>query len=144
MAGMRFKTGGEILAGDEVKINGRWFEIELIPFALTEATPRRDMLGKLCTGGSKQWHVLYFGQRYPCRKSASYVQFQPYDRVHYTTACGGYITMRRATVIEDNGGPRVKIRWYTDDGPSSHGGRIVAYHGHPVEHWTDRERLELP
>lgn len=74
---------------------------------------------------------------------AKLVRFRPHQRVRYDTAAGGFKSHRKATVLEDNGRPKVKVRWYTAEGPRSHGGRIVAYHGHPVEHWTAREWLEI-
>lgn len=69
-------------------------------------------------------------------------RFRRYQGVYYHTAVAGFPCDRHALVIEDNGGPRVKIRWHTAEGPKIGFGRVVAYHGHPVEHWTARERLE--
>ena len=48
---------------------------------------------------------------------------------------------RDGYVIQDDGGPKVKVRWKAQDGPKV-GYRVVLYHGRRHEQWFPRERLE--
>jgi hypothetical protein len=133
---MTDKTGAEILEGDEIKSENRWWKIISIPFPVTMP---RDVLAE-DTKGRRHYIKLFPQFAYKCRKSASFIQYRPYQTVIYSTAVSGFKSVRSATVIEDNGGPRVKIRWQTAEGPKV-ARNVVAYHGHTVEHWTDRNRL---
>jgi hypothetical protein len=56
-----------------------------------------------------------------------------YRRAHY----------RHAHVETDDGGPKVKVRWYSADGPKV-GRHVVAWHGQLHEQWISRERLTSP
>jgi len=51
------------------------------------------------------------------------------------------VPYRYGYVVEDSGGPKVKVRWKAADGPKV-GYRVVLYHGKTHEQWIPRERLE--
>lgn len=71
-------------------------------------------------------------------------RLQPFDSVRITYAPGNVVPYRHAWVVADDGGPKVLVRWRTQDGPRV-ARNVVLYHGHEVEQRIPRERLvKLP
>jgi hypothetical protein len=52
-----------------------------------------------------------------------------------------HIPSRRGFVIQDDGGPKVKVTWYAQDGPKI-ARNVVTHHGARHQQWIPRERLE--
>jgi hypothetical protein len=67
--------------------------------------------------------------------------FRAHQRVRINYAMNSVVPYRYGFVVEDEGGPRVKVSWMTADGPKV-ARNVVLYHGHQVEQWIPRERLE--
>ena len=65
-------------------------------------------------------------------------KFNPGNRVKINYPRAPY---RIGFVVQDDGGPKVKVKWRAQDGPQV-GRNVVAYYGREHEQWIPRERLE--
>lgn len=70
------------------------------------------------------------------------VRFRPHQDVviSYPNPSAVGVARRRGWVVEDNGGPKVKVVWHGDD-IKIPGRRYVLRHGYEHQQWIPRERL---
>jgi hypothetical protein len=70
--------------------------------------------------------------------AAPAARFQKWDKVRINYPRAPY---RTGHVEKDDGGPKVLVKWRSQDGPQV-GRNVVAYYGREHEQWFPRERLE--
>lgn len=85
-------------------------------------------------GKDRAWQVICWLQGEPER----FRSFQDVT-IHYPNPVL-WVTYRRAMVLQDDGGPKVKVQWRAEDGPRI-ARNVVLYHGDTHEQWIPRERL---
>jgi len=86
---------------------------------------------------------LHDDESYPVRRDAAVTPFlymQPVV-IRYPNVSAVGVSRRRAVVIRDDRGPKVRVRWSADD-KKIPGRRYVEYHGAQHEQWILRDRLE--
>jgi len=87
--------------------------------------------------------LLHDDESYPVRRDAAVTPFlymQPVV-IRYPNVSAVGVSRRRAVVIRDDRGPKVRVRWSADD-KKIPGRRYVEYHGAQHEQWILRDRLE--
>jgi|GEM_PF-2350267 len=138
---MNTKLGSEVTAGDEVKYHGRWYVVD--HFYRRDGRHAWRTAQANGAGFRSKAILLHDDESYPVRRDAAVTPFlymQPVV-IRYPNVSAVGVSRRRAVVIRDDRGPKVRVRWSADD-KKIPGRRYVEYHGAQHEQWILRDRLE--